>query len=175
MLGGNAVPKLSTKWTNCVGLPQATGLRQTAIRCKLEAFVAPSTTPVAIDRDVFSLACSRPGCSIYFEPNQPETASAFWFRYQPNYPDSFKSENVGSPRPFPDVAMLTDGFTSWTASFGLTLQPAQNALEVEVTDATRYMMTQSCCATVQFAYSFNFLTVQPATLALAQPVAADVF
>eukprot|EP00455_Lapot_gusevi_P054984 TRINITY_DN8904_c0_g1_i4.p1 TRINITY_DN8904_c0_g1~~TRINITY_DN8904_c0_g1_i4.p1 ORF type:complete len:405 (-),score=116.78 TRINITY_DN8904_c0_g1_i4:47-1261(-) len=156
-----AVSTFRTAWRNCSAL--GTPPLLTGIRCLLVA--QSNTSDLVVPRNVFSLACSRPGCQMFFEPGQPDVASAYWFQYLPYYPSYFLSEDVGVPDRFEDRAMLTDGVAVRYGSFGLLLQKDPTFLELDVDvdttvgDVSRYIMKESCCAGVlDMGVSFDVQT-----------------
>eukprot|EP00455_Lapot_gusevi_P041889 TRINITY_DN4907_c0_g2_i11.p1 TRINITY_DN4907_c0_g2~~TRINITY_DN4907_c0_g2_i11.p1 ORF type:complete len:430 (-),score=91.44 TRINITY_DN4907_c0_g2_i11:112-1401(-) len=114
------VPAITTVWRGCK-LIRGTGVHYEGLVCSVLA--RQNGTHLTLPRDVFSLGCSRPGCSISFLPNQARIADQYRFIYRPNYPEGFVSENVGDPALFQDPARLTDGFKTVTVSFGLKFSP----------------------------------------------------
>eukprot|EP00455_Lapot_gusevi_P009973 TRINITY_DN1448_c0_g1_i7.p1 TRINITY_DN1448_c0_g1~~TRINITY_DN1448_c0_g1_i7.p1 ORF type:complete len:160 (-),score=31.71 TRINITY_DN1448_c0_g1_i7:51-530(-) len=79
--------------------------------------------PVVVSRDLLRLACSRPSCQIYFDDDTPEVGSSFRVVYEPNYPASFVSENVGSPDRFEDPAFVSDGWSRRVLAFVIKYVP----------------------------------------------------
>eukprot|EP00455_Lapot_gusevi_P008112 TRINITY_DN1349_c0_g5_i1.p1 TRINITY_DN1349_c0_g5~~TRINITY_DN1349_c0_g5_i1.p1 ORF type:complete len:386 (-),score=130.96 TRINITY_DN1349_c0_g5_i1:122-1120(-) len=120
------VGQVSTQWTNCEALTRdRNGTKEHyALQCQLEAEV----TGYNLTGDLFSLGCSRPRCVISFVKDVGEPGELY-FRYEPNYPADFNSENVGDPDPFPDVAMISDGFSTGRVSFGIQYESSALALE----------------------------------------------
>eukprot|EP00455_Lapot_gusevi_P041887 TRINITY_DN4907_c0_g2_i1.p1 TRINITY_DN4907_c0_g2~~TRINITY_DN4907_c0_g2_i1.p1 ORF type:complete len:993 (-),score=158.50 TRINITY_DN4907_c0_g2_i1:25-3003(-) len=157
------VPAITTVWRGCK-LIRGTGVHYEGLVCSVLA--RQNGTHLTLPRDVFSLGCSRPGCSISFLPNQARIADQYRFIYRPNYPEGFVSENVGDPALFQDPARLTDGFKTETVSFGLKFTPEDttdtedqdnqdsnhhdgtNLLQVGIADVAKYRCTQSCCVRV---------------------------
>eukprot|EP00455_Lapot_gusevi_P005545 TRINITY_DN1237_c0_g1_i11.p1 TRINITY_DN1237_c0_g1~~TRINITY_DN1237_c0_g1_i11.p1 ORF type:complete len:508 (+),score=125.41 TRINITY_DN1237_c0_g1_i11:388-1911(+) len=148
------VPKLTTEWRHCQALPKVNELPQ-GLRCTLVPKVNGKVTAVPID--IFSLSCSRPRCSISFDSRPTTPSTSFVFTYKPNFPETFDSENVGSPPLFQDPSFISDGFSTNIASFGLEYvpeeaSPDESKLEIGVHagvgDVMRYRALQSCCAGV---------------------------
>eukprot|EP00455_Lapot_gusevi_P006394 TRINITY_DN1273_c0_g1_i5.p1 TRINITY_DN1273_c0_g1~~TRINITY_DN1273_c0_g1_i5.p1 ORF type:complete len:236 (-),score=69.94 TRINITY_DN1273_c0_g1_i5:138-845(-) len=98
-----------------------------------------------VPQDVFSLSCSRPMCQIDFEPNQYPIHYEYYIRFQPNYPRSFTSEDVGDPGRFVDITLLTEGISVQKASFNVRYAPdAFNGyLELGVADNVKYVALES--------------------------------
>eukprot|EP00455_Lapot_gusevi_P056056 TRINITY_DN9221_c0_g1_i13.p1 TRINITY_DN9221_c0_g1~~TRINITY_DN9221_c0_g1_i13.p1 ORF type:complete len:1001 (-),score=223.13 TRINITY_DN9221_c0_g1_i13:99-3101(-) len=156
------VPELKTVWSDCA-LIRGSGVHYEGLECSITAQQDGET--VTVPQDVFSLGCSRPGCTITFLPHQPKLADRYRFIYKPHYPKGFVSENVGDPALFHDPAKLTDGFQTRTASFGLKFSPTatvddtqegaaqdptagENMLELANGDFMSYVCVQSCCGQV---------------------------
>eukprot|EP00455_Lapot_gusevi_P040282 TRINITY_DN4550_c0_g1_i6.p1 TRINITY_DN4550_c0_g1~~TRINITY_DN4550_c0_g1_i6.p1 ORF type:complete len:506 (+),score=68.47 TRINITY_DN4550_c0_g1_i6:45-1520(+) len=97
-----------TSWENCVTVLKNNNTHVESIECDL--IVTRKGQPYVVSRDVFSLACARPTCQIFFPANVSLVGSSFKFIYRPNYPMSFDAKNVGDPGPFRDTALVTDGF-----------------------------------------------------------------
>eukprot|EP00455_Lapot_gusevi_P038153 TRINITY_DN4274_c0_g2_i3.p1 TRINITY_DN4274_c0_g2~~TRINITY_DN4274_c0_g2_i3.p1 ORF type:complete len:716 (+),score=130.17 TRINITY_DN4274_c0_g2_i3:88-2235(+) len=155
-------PTLTTQWKQC-SLIKGTGVHYQGLICTLVPIENGVATSVPID--LFSLACSRPRCTISFLPAQPKLGSAFKFMYRPNYPTNFTSENVGNPDLFQDPAQITDGFRTLTLSIGLKFSPDGATISqnnggnnlVELSDFIRYSCQQSCCVSLNGITATNDL------------------
>eukprot|EP00455_Lapot_gusevi_P033522 TRINITY_DN3665_c0_g3_i3.p1 TRINITY_DN3665_c0_g3~~TRINITY_DN3665_c0_g3_i3.p1 ORF type:complete len:303 (+),score=93.29 TRINITY_DN3665_c0_g3_i3:217-1125(+) len=145
------VPPIKTKWENCVPTSTAQDngvVINDALKCDLAIYLNDKPYPVYLD--IFGLGCSRPNCWIYFAPNQKQPSDRYKFTYRPRFPMEFTSENVGTPSPFSDISMLTDGFSYGPVSFGMKYGPqSRSALEVEsganvgAADFVRYQCVES--------------------------------
>eukprot|EP00455_Lapot_gusevi_P034372 TRINITY_DN3787_c0_g1_i4.p1 TRINITY_DN3787_c0_g1~~TRINITY_DN3787_c0_g1_i4.p1 ORF type:complete len:204 (-),score=31.50 TRINITY_DN3787_c0_g1_i4:167-778(-) len=118
------VPPIDTMWNNCTFTPSVQNgvLIHDFIKCDLIISLNNQSYPVFMD--IFSLGCSRPGCSIYFLQPSTQPSDTYSFVYRPQYPTDFVSENVGTPAPFADRSIITDGFHYGKVFLGLAYTPA---------------------------------------------------
>eukprot|EP00455_Lapot_gusevi_P046101 TRINITY_DN600_c0_g1_i5.p1 TRINITY_DN600_c0_g1~~TRINITY_DN600_c0_g1_i5.p1 ORF type:complete len:962 (-),score=236.02 TRINITY_DN600_c0_g1_i5:59-2944(-) len=139
---------IQTSWDDCEVVKNDTTGFVEGFSCTLSA--TQNGQPITVPRDLFNLACSRPRCTIKFDPDAADVDSSFDFTYRSNYPADFQSEDVGSPGLFHDPSFVTDGWTTRSVSFGINYAPvAASLLEVddshEVADVMNYRCMQSCC------------------------------
>eukprot|EP00455_Lapot_gusevi_P053368 TRINITY_DN8312_c0_g1_i15.p1 TRINITY_DN8312_c0_g1~~TRINITY_DN8312_c0_g1_i15.p1 ORF type:complete len:283 (-),score=96.54 TRINITY_DN8312_c0_g1_i15:42-863(-) len=113
----NKVSGVSTTFQNCKSLSRLQNgfMLPYAMECDL-------ISNVPVSQDIFTLGCSRPFCSVYFKSISTTPSTRFVFVYEPNYPESFYSENVGLSRPIDDLALVTDGFLTRPLSFNIRYQ-----------------------------------------------------
>eukprot|EP00455_Lapot_gusevi_P042179 TRINITY_DN4970_c0_g1_i4.p1 TRINITY_DN4970_c0_g1~~TRINITY_DN4970_c0_g1_i4.p1 ORF type:complete len:319 (+),score=56.00 TRINITY_DN4970_c0_g1_i4:118-1074(+) len=98
------------------------------LRCYLAVF-GPKGHPIAIPVSHLSLACSRPGCHIYFTRRVSEpVAHAHQFMFEPSFPHAFTSEDVGKPDPIMDLSYFADTFNVFRTTIKINYQHAPDSL-----------------------------------------------
>eukprot|EP00455_Lapot_gusevi_P036685 TRINITY_DN4084_c0_g1_i2.p1 TRINITY_DN4084_c0_g1~~TRINITY_DN4084_c0_g1_i2.p1 ORF type:complete len:959 (+),score=192.03 TRINITY_DN4084_c0_g1_i2:73-2949(+) len=147
------VPPIKTQWENCVPFrfKDSTSEFNDTLRCDIS--ITLDGEPYETYLDIFSLGCSRPDCWIFFKrQGVTEPSSRYSFYYQPRFPMTFQSENVGTPAPFSDISILTDGFSYGPVSFGMKYvpeSPSESAIDQHIEssssmgDVVRYICVEA--------------------------------
>eukprot|EP00455_Lapot_gusevi_P042183 TRINITY_DN4970_c0_g2_i4.p1 TRINITY_DN4970_c0_g2~~TRINITY_DN4970_c0_g2_i4.p1 ORF type:complete len:239 (+),score=45.38 TRINITY_DN4970_c0_g2_i4:91-807(+) len=98
------------------------------LRCDLAVF-SQTGRPITLSLDHLSLACSRPGCQIYFTRRKIlPVAHLHQFVFRPRFPANFQSEDVGKPDPIMDLNYFADTFKVFSTTIKIQYQRSTDSL-----------------------------------------------